>query len=142
MVKDGHEAYFPAREVRCAGESVATLGKRAGQESSGLDVLGLGAMTVLPGSERPDGVPKVNRGYAEGRRVPPAVRLAAACATGLQSCAVQEPDHLGHLDAQTKFISVDACSQPVAGLQPRVNQRRLCEKGFRNRQLCADAGNL
>jgi hypothetical protein len=36
-------------------KSVGTLGKRAGQEISGLDVIGLGAITVLPGSVRPDG---------------------------------------------------------------------------------------
>src|SRR6516162_410937 len=36
-------------------KSVGTLGKRAGQEISGLAVIGFGAMTVLPGSLRPDG---------------------------------------------------------------------------------------
>ena len=36
-------------------KSVATLGKRAGELASGLDVIAIGAMTVLPGSERPDG---------------------------------------------------------------------------------------
>src|SRR5262249_6285288 len=37
-------------------KSIATLGKRPGEETSGLDVLGVGTLTVLPGSERPDGV--------------------------------------------------------------------------------------
>jgi hypothetical protein len=37
-------------------KSIATLGRRADCPSSGLDVIGLGAMTVLPGSERPEGV--------------------------------------------------------------------------------------